>query len=77
MFLAICDSHVMLVHLVYNGFNILLIFQLLQSFAKVKTTRAGVDHAMIQEDLEELEDFIAALESRLLFLTADARSTLR
>ncbi|KAE8125898.1 hypothetical protein FH972_020663 [Carpinus fangiana] len=41
------------------------------------TTRADVDHAMIQEDLEEREDFIAALESRFLFLAADARSTLR
>ncbi|XP_062157685.1 uncharacterized protein LOC133865314 isoform X2 [Alnus glutinosa] len=40
------------------------------------TTRADVDHAMIQEDLEEREDFIAALESRFLFLAADARSTL-
>jgi len=32
---------------------------------------------MIQEDLEEREDFIVALESRFLFLAADARSTLR
>lgn len=41
------------------------------------TTRADVDHAVIQEDLEEREDFIAALETRFLFLAADARSTLR
>lgn len=32
---------------------------------------------MIEEDLQEREDFIAALESRFLFLAADARSTLR
>ena len=32
---------------------------------------------MIEEDLEERQDFIAALESRFLFLASDARSTLR
>lgn len=32
---------------------------------------------MIDKDLEEREEFIEALESRLLFLAADARSTLR
>lgn len=32
---------------------------------------------MIGVDLEEREEFIAALESRFLFLAADARSTLR
>ncbi|KAG2667776.1 hypothetical protein I3760_15G131700 [Carya illinoinensis] len=41
------------------------------------TSRADVDHVMIEEDLEEREDFIAELESRFLFLAADARSTLR
>ncbi|XP_050256717.1 uncharacterized protein LOC126702125 isoform X5 [Quercus robur] len=41
------------------------------------TSRADVDHAMIEEDLEERQDFIAALESRFLFLASDARSTLR
>ncbi|CAN1180256.1 hypothetical protein LINPERHAP2_LOCUS34680 [Linum perenne] len=46
---------------------------LLKSVAK----RAEVDYVMIEEDLEEREDFIAALESRFLFLAADARSTLR
>ncbi|KAL6319633.1 hypothetical protein AAG906_020710 [Vitis piasezkii] len=39
--------------------------------------RADVDYAMIEEDLEEREDFISSLESRFLFLAADARSTLR
>lgn len=46
---------------------------LLKSFTK----RADVDYVMIEQDLEEREDFIASLESRFLFLAADARSTLR
>ncbi|XP_031280074.1 uncharacterized protein LOC116138507 isoform X3 [Pistacia vera] len=44
---------------------------------KSLTNGADVDHVMIEEDLEEREGFIAALESRFLFLAADARSTLR
>ncbi|KAI4347322.1 hypothetical protein L6164_008141 [Bauhinia variegata] len=44
---------------------------------KSVTNRTEVDYAMIEEDLEEREAFIAALESRFLFLAADARSTLR
>ncbi|KAG8378665.1 hypothetical protein BUALT_Bualt07G0008900 [Buddleja alternifolia] len=39
--------------------------------------RADVDHIMIGEDPDEREDFISMLESRFLFLAADARSTLR
>ncbi|KAM7266777.1 hypothetical protein ACFE04_008943 [Oxalis oulophora] len=38
---------------------------------------ADMDYAMIADDLEERDEFIAALESRFLFLAADARSTLR
>ncbi|KAJ7975307.1 AT-rich interactive domain-containing protein 1A [Quillaja saponaria] len=41
------------------------------------TSKSKVDYVMIKEDLEEREDFIAVLESRFLFLAADARSTLR
>ncbi|KAF3438319.1 hypothetical protein FNV43_RR21081 [Rhamnella rubrinervis] len=41
------------------------------------TNGANVDYAMIDKDLQEREEFIAALESRFLFLAADARSTLR
>ncbi|KAI3454352.1 hypothetical protein Pfo_011015 [Paulownia fortunei] len=41
------------------------------------TKRADVDHIMIGEDPDEREDFISRLESRFLFLAADARSTLR
>lgn len=41
------------------------------------TNRADVDYAMIGEDLEEREDFLAALESRFMYLAADARSVLR
>ncbi|XP_062111022.1 uncharacterized protein LOC133822635 isoform X3 [Humulus lupulus] len=40
------------------------------------TKRTDVDYAMIEEDLQEREHFIEALESRFLFLAADARSTL-
>ncbi|KAK9278312.1 hypothetical protein L1049_027877 [Liquidambar formosana] len=40
-------------------------------------SRADVDYVAIEEDLEEREDFITLLESRFLFLAADARSTLR
>ena len=32
---------------------------------------------MIEEDLEERDQFLSALESRFLFLAADARSTIR
>ncbi|CAN0904040.1 hypothetical protein LINGRAHAP2_LOCUS22857 [Linum grandiflorum] len=46
---------------------------LLKSVAK----RAEVDYVMIEQDLDQRDDFIAALESRFLFLAADARSTLR
>lgn len=41
------------------------------------TNRADVDYVMIEEDLEEREVFIETLESRFLYLAADARSTLR
>ncbi|EOY21542.1 Uncharacterized protein TCM_013300 isoform 2, partial [Theobroma cacao] len=39
--------------------------------------RDDVENVMIEENVEEREAFIAALESRFLFLAADARSTLR
>lgn len=39
--------------------------------------RSHADKFMIGEDLQERDDFIEALESRFLFLAADARSTLR
>ncbi|XP_043806380.1 uncharacterized protein LOC110599907 isoform X3 [Manihot esculenta] len=38
--------------------------------------RVDVDYATIEEDLAEREAFIEALESRFLFLAADARSTI-
>ncbi|XP_019055594.1 PREDICTED: uncharacterized protein LOC104611082 isoform X2 [Nelumbo nucifera] len=41
------------------------------------TSRADNDYIMIGEDNEERQDFIELLESRFLFLAADARSTLR
>ncbi|CAL5445323.1 unnamed protein product [Camellia sinensis] len=41
------------------------------------TKQTDVDYFMIEEDAEERDDFIAMLESRFLFLAADARSTLR
>lgn len=46
---------------------------LLKSISK----RSRVDYFMIGEDLEERDKFIEILESRFLFLAADARSTLR
>ncbi|XP_021651006.2 uncharacterized protein LOC110643077 isoform X4 [Hevea brasiliensis] len=39
--------------------------------------RVDIDYAIIEEDLAEREAFIEALESRFLFLAADARSTIR
>ncbi|OMO63362.1 hypothetical protein CCACVL1_22409 [Corchorus capsularis] len=39
--------------------------------------RDDVEGVMIEENFEEREDLIRALESRFLFLAADARSTLR
>lgn len=44
---------------------------------KSVTKGTNVDYAIIDTDLQERENFIAALESRFLFLAADARSTLR
>ncbi|XP_051136718.1 uncharacterized protein LOC127255283 [Andrographis paniculata] len=46
---------------------------LLKSIAQ----RSEDDHIVIGEDMEQREDFISMLESRFLFLAADARSTLR
>ncbi|CAL1369047.1 unnamed protein product [Linum trigynum] len=43
---------------------------------KYVTKRDEVDYVMIEEDLVEQEDFIAARESRFIFLVVDARSTL-
>ncbi|TQE09882.1 hypothetical protein C1H46_004460 [Malus baccata] len=40
-------------------------------------SRTNVDHSMVEEDLDEREEFLAVLESRFLFLAADARSTIR
>ncbi|PIA63774.1 hypothetical protein AQUCO_00201246v1 [Aquilegia coerulea] len=44
---------------------------------KSVTSRADVDYVMIGEDYEEREYFLELLESRFLYLAADARSTLR
>ncbi|PSS08382.1 DNA ligase [Actinidia chinensis var. chinensis] len=41
------------------------------------TKPVDVDYFMIEEDPKERDDFIAILESRFLFLAADARFTLR
>ncbi|CAN6717354.1 unnamed protein product [Malus baccata var. baccata] len=38
--------------------------------------RTNVDYAMVEEDLDKQEEFLAVLESRFLFLAADARSTI-
>ncbi|EPS63871.1 hypothetical protein M569_10911, partial [Genlisea aurea] len=46
---------------------------LLKSIGK----RADLDHIMIGEDLDERQCFISMLESRFLYLAADARSILR
>jgi len=39
--------------------------------------KGGGDRLMIGQDIEVRDGFIEALESRFLFLAADARSTLR
>ncbi|KAL5721966.1 hypothetical protein ACHQM5_005542 [Ranunculus cassubicifolius] len=44
---------------------------------KSVTSKADVDYVMIGEDFEEREYFFELLESRFLYLAADARSTLR
>ncbi|XVE63960.1 hypothetical protein DITRI_Ditri07aG0062500 [Diplodiscus trichospermus] len=49
----------------------------LSPFLKSVMNRDDVEGVMIEENVEEREAFIAALESRFLFLAADARSTLR
>lgn len=45
----------------------------------LKSVSSGVelDRFMIEEDFEERDHFIEVLESRFLYLAADARSTLR
>ncbi|KAG6746749.1 hypothetical protein POTOM_049114 [Populus tomentosa] len=43
----------------------------------IASKRADIDYAMMDQDMEEREDMISCLESRFLFLAADARSTLR
>lgn len=55
----------------------LLISSYFSPLLKSITKRTDVNYAIIDEDLEERENFIAALESRFLFLAADARATLR
>ncbi|KAM2978960.1 hypothetical protein FF2_015699 [Malus domestica] len=40
-------------------------------------SRTNVDYAMVEEDLDKREEFLTVLESRFLFLAADARSTIR
>ncbi|KAJ8753701.1 hypothetical protein K2173_026377 [Erythroxylum novogranatense] len=44
---------------------------------KSMTSSSDLDYPMIEQDLEERENFIVALESRFLYLAADARSALR
>lgn len=44
---------------------------------KSLTGRGKGDHIMITENISEREEFISMLESRFLYLAADARSTLR
>ena len=41
------------------------------------TSVVEFDHFMIEEDTKERDHFIQILESRFLYLAADARSTLR
>nr|GLL41454.1 uncharacterized protein LOC109175214 isoform X2 [Ipomoea trifida] len=48
----------------------------LSPLLKSITKKADVDFAMIEEDLEKREEFMSMLESRFLYLAADARSTL-
>lgn len=49
---------------------------LLKSIARTTSTTT-LDRSMIGLDIQQREQFIAALESRFFFLAADARSTLR
>lgn len=44
---------------------------------KSLTKRGNIDYIVIEEDPQEREEYIALLESRFLYLAADARSTLR
>uniref|UniRef100_A0A3Q7FNP8 Uncharacterized protein n=1 Tax=Solanum lycopersicum TaxID=4081 RepID=A0A3Q7FNP8_SOLLC len=44
---------------------------------KSVTRRTEFDYVMVGEDPEERDDFLSMLESRFLYLAADARSTLR
>jgi len=52
-------------------------FSYFSPFLKSIINRDAVEDVMLEENVEEREAFIGALESRFLFLAADARSTLR
>lgn len=59
------------------GYCIVSTFSYFSPLLKSVANKADVDYVMIEEDLEERELFIETLESRFLFLAADARATLR
>lgn len=52
-------------------------FSYFSPLLKSITKRDEVDYVMIGEDPDKRENFISMLESRFLYLAADARSTLR
>lgn len=52
-------------------------FSYFSPLLKSVTGRTDVENTLTGEDLEQREDFLASLESRLLYLAADARSVLR
>ncbi|KAK6921369.1 hypothetical protein RJ641_015047 [Dillenia turbinata] len=61
----------------YELENILYGRSLFSPLLKSMMHGADRDHLVLEDDLEERDNFIAELESRFLFLAADARSTLR
>lgn len=52
-------------------------FSYFSPLLKSLTKRGNIDYIVIEEDPQEREEYIALLESRFLYLAADARSTLR
>lgn len=59
------------------AFSYLIYFSYFSPLLKSVTKGTKFDYVMVGEDPEERDEFLSMLESRFLYLAADARSTLR
>lgn len=61
----------------FFGHQIVIYGSYFSPLLKSLTKKANIDYILIEEDPQERKEYIALLESRFLYLAADARSTLR